>query len=161
MDIALQEIMNHLNDFVQQIGTEMDRITRELAKLENLRGDQHERLAREGNDIHLRKQLEETEEKINSLKRKRQAVQGEATQQIREYRLNAENYRDQKILEMKSLYEKFAEERDALRDEVIPELEQELRDLSEKKKNLDSQLLTIKSEINVLDRFTIEIPEME
>jgi chromosome segregation ATPase len=161
MDIALQEIMNHLNDFVQQVKAEMDRITRELAKLENLRGDQHERLTREGNDIHLRKQLDETEEKINNLKRKRQAIQGEATQQIREYRLDAEKYRDEKIRELKSLYEKFAEERDALRDEVIPELEQEIRDLSRKKTNLDSQMLTLTSEINDLSRFTIEIPEME
>lgn len=161
MDITFQEIMNHLNDFVQQVKTELDRITRELAKLENLRGDQYERLSREGNDIHLRKQLDETDEKINHLKRKRQAIQAEATQQIREYRLGAEKYRDEKIRELKSLYEKCAEERDALRDEVIPELEQEIRDLSGKKKNLDSQLLTITSEINVLDRFTIEVPEME
>jgi type I site-specific restriction endonuclease len=161
MDITLQEIMNHLNDFVQQFKTELDRITRELAKLENMRGDQYERLSREGNDVHLRKQLDETDEKINHLKRKRQAIQTEATQQIREYRLGAEKYRDEKIRELKSLYEKFAEERDALRDEVIPELEQEIRDLSGKKKNLDSQILTITSEINVLDRFTIEVPEME
>lgn len=161
MDMALQEIMNHLQDYIQQVKTDLDRITRELAKLENLRGDQFDRLSREGNDVLLRKQLDETDEKINNLKRKRQAIQAEATQQIREYRLNAEKYRDEKINEFKDLYNKSAEERDALRDEVIPELEQEIRDLSGKKKNLDSQILTITSEINALSRFTIEVPEME
>ncbi|MBN1901756.1 hypothetical protein JW926_10575 [Candidatus Sumerlaeota bacterium] len=153
--------MNHLNDCVQQVSTELDRITREIAKLENLRGDQTERLSREGNDIHLQKQLEETDEKIAQLKQKRQAIQTEAARQIREYRLDAEKYRDERIRDLKNLYEKYAEERDALRDEVIPELEEEIRDLSGKKKNLDSQLLTLTSEINDLSRFTIEIPDME
>jgi len=161
MDIALQEIKNQLEELVHKTKMDSDRITRELAKLENLREDQFERLARGGNDELLKRQLEETDEKINKLKKRRQRKQKEAAKKIREFRLSAENFRNEKINALKKQYEQMAEERDALRDEVIPELEQEIRELSAKKINLDSQLLTITSEINALNRFNIEFPEMQ
>jgi len=161
MDNALQEIKNRLEEFMHETRMELDRITRELAKLENSRENQFERLSREGNDAQLRKQLEELDEKINVLKTKRQQIQTDATITIREYRMTAEKIRDHKISDLKSQYQKIAEERDALRDEVIPELEQEIRDLSGKKKNFDGQLLNLTSEINALNRFTIEVPSLE
>ena len=161
MDNALQEMKNKLQEFIHETRMELDRITRELAKLENNRENQFERLSREGNDAQMRRQLEELDEKINVLKTRRQQIQTDATMTIREYRMTAEKIRDHKISDLKSQYQKIAEERDALRDEVIPELEQEIRDLTGKKKNLDGQLLTITSEINALDRFTIEVPSLE
>ena len=161
MENALVEIKNKLEEFIHQTKMEMDRITRELAKLENSRENQFERLSREGSDSQLRRHLDETDEKINVLKTRRQQIQTDATITIREYRMTAEKIRDHKINELKAQYGKIAEERDALRDEVIPELEQEIRDLSGKKKNLDGQLLTITSEINALNQFTIEVPSLE
>ena len=161
MDITLQEIVNQLEELSHKKMMDLDRITRELANLENGREDQFERLSREGNDEHLRRRLEETDEKIEKLKRRRREIQKHSAKKIKSLRLSAERLRDEKIQELKSQYDKFAEERDALRDEVIPELEEEIRDLSGKKKNLDSQLLTITSEINVLNRFTIETPNIE
>ena len=161
MDSALLEMKNKLDEVIHQIRMELDRITRALAALENARENQIERLSREGNDAGLRKQLEETEDKIKDLKTQRQQIQTDAAIQLREYRLRVEKIRDQRINELKKQYQKIAEERDALRDEVIPELEQEIRDLTGKKKNLDGQLLTITSEINALDRFSIEVPSLE
>jgi len=161
MDNALQEMKNKLQEFIHETRMELDRITRELAKLENSRENQFERLSREGSDAQMRRQLEELDEKINVLKTRRQKIQTDATISIREYRMTADKIRDHKINDLKSQYQKIAEERDALRDEVIPELEQEIRDLTGKKKNLDGQLLTLTSEINALDRFTIEVPSLE
>ena len=161
MDIALQEIRNRLEELIHDARMEIDRLTRELAKLENRREDQFERLSREGNDELLQKQLEETDEKISALKKKREEVQKFSTQEIRKLRLGAEKTRDRRVQELKSRYQEMAEERDALREEIIPELEQEIRDLMGKKKNLDGQLLMITSEINELNRFTIEIPNIE
>jgi len=161
MDIALQEIKNRIGEITHDSKMELDRITRELANLENKREDLFERLSREGNDEHLRKQLDHTDEKVQRLKKKREALQKEAARGIRELRLRAEKLRDETIKDLKTRYETIADERDALRDEVIPELEQEIRDLSSKKKNLDGQLLMITSEINELDRFNIEAPSLE
>ena len=161
MDITLQEIVNQLEEFVHKTKMELDRITRELATLENLRENQFERLAREGNDDLLQKQLEDTDERVEALKKKRESLQNRAAKKIKEIRLSAEKMKDQKIDELKKKYETIAEERDALRDEVIPELEEEIRDLSSKKRNFDSQLLTLTSEINALTRFTIEVPSLE
>ncbi len=161
MDSSLQDILNTLEELISNSKMEQDRITRELAVLENRREDDFERLSREGNDEHLRRRLEEADEKITLLKKKREGIRRRAARKIQEFRQSAERLRDEKIAELKSKYEKIAEERDALRDEVIPELEQELQELRDNKKNLDSQLLTITSEINDLSRFTIEVPALE
>ena len=160
MDLAIQEIVNQIGELTQKAQMELDRFTHELAKLENLREDLFSRLSREGKSEHLRKQLEETDEKIADMKRIRQEAQKAATEKIQELRLLAEKMRDQKINELKRKYEQMAEERDALRDEVIPELEQEIQDLTGKKKNLDSQMLTLTSEINALNRLDIQVPSL-
>jgi chromosome segregation ATPase len=161
MEIILREIVNNLEEITHTYRMDLDRITRELARLENLREDRFETLSREGNDEFLQKRLEETDDQIMSLKKKRNEVQSEADRKIKEARINAEKYRDDKIDKLKSIFKKHAEERDALRDEVLPELELELHDLQEKKKTLDGQLLTLTSEINELRRFDIQVPGPE
>ena len=160
VDIALQEIMNSLDEMVHKTKMDLDRLTRELAKLENQREDLFGRLSSGSPDEITRQKLEETEEKIDKLKKKRSNLQKRSSRKIKELFLTAENFRNDKIDELKKKYEDLAEERDALRDEVIPELQQEVQDLTVKKTNLDGQLLTITSEINELRRFSIETPSL-
>jgi chromosome segregation ATPase len=160
MDTAISEIMNQMEDLASKARLEMDRLTRELAKLENLREDLVTRLSDEGNNEHVRRQLIETDEKIAILKKTRQDIQDMATARIRELRTSAEKLRDQKVEKLKRGYEKIAEERDALRDEIIPEAEQELREHLENKKKYDGQLLNITNEINTLNRLDIPIPNL-
>lgn len=161
VDIALQEIMNSLDEMVHKTKMDLDRLTRELAKLENQREDLFGRLSSGSPDEITRQKLEETEEKIDKLKKKRSNLQKRSSRKIKELFLTAENFRNDKIDELKKKYEDLAEERDALRDEVIPELQQEVQDLTVKKTNLDGQLLTITSEINELRRFSIETPSLD
>ncbi|MCX6999540.1 MAG: hypothetical protein NT106_04495, partial [Candidatus Sumerlaeota bacterium] len=75
MDTAISEIMNQMEDLASKARLEMDRLTRELAKLENLREDLVTRLSDEGNNEHVRRQLIETDEKIAILKKTRQDIQ--------------------------------------------------------------------------------------
>ena len=160
MDTAISEIMNQMEELASKARLEMDRLTRELAKLENLREDLVTRLSDEGNNENVRRQLIETDEKITILKKTRQDIQDMATARIRELRTSAEKLRDQKVEKLKRRYEKIAEERDALRDEIIPEAEQELREHLENKKKYDGQLLTITNEINTLNRLDIPTPNL-
>lgn len=161
MDIAIVEIMNQIEELSRQSEMEADRLTRELALLENRREDLFNQLSRLGNNENLSRELDQTDEKIAETKKKRQESHNNAVAQIKALRLEAEQVRDQKIEEFKRKYAEIAEERDAIRDEIIPELEQELRDLAVKKKNCDSQLLMLTSEINALDRLEIKTPRLE
>jgi chromosome segregation ATPase len=160
MDTAISEIMNQMEELASKARLEMDRLTRELAKLENLREDLVTRLSDEGNNEHVRRQLIETDEKITILKKTRQDIQDMSTARIRELRTSAEKLRDQKVEKLKRRHEKISEERDALRDEIIPEAEQELREHLENKKKYDGQLLTITNEINTLNRLDIPTPNL-
>ncbi len=161
MDIAIVEILNQIEELSRRSEMESDRMTRELAPLENRREDLFNQLSRLGNNENLSRELDQTDEKISELKKKRQEAHNEAVSKIRALRLEAEQVRNRKIEEFKRKYAQIAEERDAIRDEIIPELEQELRDLAIKKKNCDSQLLMLTSEINALDRLEINTPRLE
>ncbi|HPB31832.1 MAG TPA: hypothetical protein PLB62_10290 [Candidatus Sumerlaeota bacterium] len=160
MEINLREIMNQLDEVVHKAKMDIDRLTREVAKLENIREDLFERLSREGNNEHLQRQLEDTENKIATLKKQRKDLQDSTTQKINEIRLAAEQIRDERIKDLQDRFQKIAEERDALRDEVIPDLQREIQDLTEKKSILDGQLLMLTSEINTLQRLIIEMKSL-
>ncbi len=160
MEINLREIMNQLDEVVHKAKMDIDRLTREVAKLENIREDLFERLSREGNNEHLQRQLEDTENKIAALKKQRKDLQDSTTQKINEIRLAAEQIRDERIKDLQDRFQKIAEERDALRDEVIPDLQREIQDLTEKKSILDGQLLMLTSEINTLQRLIIEMKSL-